>query len=505
VSLLAVDIGSSNCKAVAFALDGDILAERSLSYRPDTPRPSHVEMPVQRFWDSLCALTRSVANDITQDPVEAMTLSSHGETFVPVDSHNEPISPAILNMDNRALAEAQWMADVLGRRRIFEITGLAVHPMYPIPKILWLRENQKDVFSAAARFLGVTDYLLTRLGLPAHVDFSLASRFLAFDIHQRRWSQEILSCCDLSPERFATPVPAGTVAGQLSAGASSELGLRAGVQVVVGGHDQPCAALGLGVTEPGRVSASLGTYECLLAASEVPSITDQAYIANLNSYCHVAPERYVTIAYFPSGIMVDWFLHLIRSDLELGSAEAVKNICQSLEAQVPLSPTGLYIAPNLLGTCNPDFNPGATGVIVGLRPTTTSAHIYKGILEGIACELANMTELLKRAAGFFGDIYVTGGGCRSRLGLELRAAIASCRLHQIDCPEAVCLGTAILAGVGSAKYRSFSEAIAQLVRIKSTVHPNPEIAEAYHTQFEQYRLLNAGLAALRAAHTTLVS
>jgi xylulokinase len=505
VSLLAVDIGSSSSKAVAFALDGDILAERSLSYRPDTPQPSHVEMPVERFWASLCAMTRSLANDITRDPVEAMTLSSHGESFVPVDRHNEPVSPAILNMDNRALAEAEWMAGVLGRRRIFDITGLAVHPMYPVPKILWLRENQKDVFAAAARFLGVTDYLLTRLGVPAHVDFSLASRLLAFDIHQRCWSQEILSCCDLSPDRFATPVPAGTVVGQLSPRASSELGLHAGVQVVVGGHDQPCAALGLGVTEPGRVSASLGTYECLLAASEVPSVSDQAYLANLNSYCHVAPDRYVTIAYFPSGIMMDWFLHLIRSDQELSSPEAVNNICQSLEAQVPSRPTGLYIAPNLLGTCNPDFNPAATGMIVGLRPTTTPAHIYKGILEGIACELANMTELLQRAAGLFGDIYVTGGGCRSRLGLELRASIASCRLHQIGCPEAVCLGTAILAGVGSARYRSFAEAIAQLARIKSTVDPNPEITESYRTQVQQYRLLNASLAAFRAAPTTEVS
>ena len=500
MSLLAVDIGSSSCKAMAFALEGAVLAERSLSYRPDKAKPSHVEMPVQRFWDSLCAVTRSMARDVTQDPVEAITLSSHGETFVPVDIHNQPIAPAILNMDNRAVAGAEWMAGTLGRRRVFEITGLAVHPMYPIPKILWLRQNQNDVFSAAARFLGVTDYLLTRLGLPAYVDYSLASRFLAFDIHKRCWSQEILDSCDLSSASFAAPVPAGTVAGRLSADAASELGLSAGAQVVVGGHDQPCAALGLGVVEPGRVSASLGTYECLLAASEVPTITDQAYAANLNSYCHVVPERYVTIAYFPSGIMVDWFLHLIRSDQQLSDAGAVRELCQSLEAQAPAGPTGLYIAPNLLGTCNPDFNPYATGVMVGLRPSTNASHIYKGILEGIAFELAGMTELLKRTAGSFADIYVTGGGCGSRLGLELRAALTGCRLHQMRCAEAVCMGTAILAGVGSAKYPSFSEAIAQLVQVESAVGPDPEIQKSYETQLQQYRLLYASLASFREPH-----
>jgi len=505
VSLLAVDIGSSSCKAVAFALAGNILAQRTVSYRPDSPKPSHVEVPVQRFWDALCAMTRSTASDVNQDPVEAMTLSSHGETFVPVDTHNQPVSPAILNMDNRAVIQAQWMADHMGRRRIFEITGLAVHPMYPIPKILWLRDHQPDVFAAATRFLGVTDYLLTRLGLPAYVDYSLASRFLAFDIRTLAWSPEILESCDLSPERFATPVPAGTVAGQLSAKAASELGLRAGVQVAVGGHDQPCAALGLGVVEPGRVSASLGTYECLLAASAAPSVTDEAYAANLNSYCHVVPERYVTIAYFPSGIMVDWFLHLIRSDRELGSPDAINRLCQSLEAGAPLSPTGLCIAPNLLGTCNPDFDPSATGVIAGLRPTSNASHIYKGILEGIAFEMANMAELLQRATGSFDDIYVTGGGCGSPLGLELRAALTACRLHQMHCPEAVCLGTAILAGVGSGRYRSFPEAIAQLVTVKGTVEPNPEVAKSYRAQLQQYRLLCASMAGVRASYPTPVS
>jgi len=498
MSLLAVDLGSSSCKAVAFALDGRMLAERSLSYRPDHSTASHVEMPVQRFWESLCAMTRSIAEGLAENPVEVMTLSSHGETFVPVDSHYQPLSPAILNMDNRAVAQARWMAEELGRRRIFEITGQAVHPMYPVPKILWLRENRKDVFSACARFLGVTDYLLTRCGLPALIDYSLASRFLAFDIRRQCWSQEILAACQLRSDCFATPIPAGTVAGHLPMAAASEMGLAAGTQVVVGGHDQPCAALGLGVVERGRVSASLGTYECLLAASEAPAITDEAFSANLNSSCHVFPNRYVTLAYFPSGMMVDWFLRLISSDNAISSADAVKKLCQNLEGQAPPGPTGLFITPHLVGTCNPDFNPDATGVIVGIRPTTNSSHIYKGILEGIAFELANMTDLLKRATGGFDALHVTGGGCRSPLGLELRAAITGCRLHQMHCPEAVCLGTAILGGVGSARYHSFSEAIEQLVQVESTLDPRREVAESYQKQLEQYRLLYASLASIHA-------
>jgi len=504
MSLLAVDMGSSSCKAVALSTEGRILAERSNSYAPDIPKPSWAEMPAEKFWNALQSVTRAIADGAFEDPIEALSISSHAETFVAVNQNRQPVSPAILNMDNRAMVQANWMAEALGPRRIFEITGLAVHPMYPIPKILWMRENQKDTFSSAAQYLGVTDYLLTRLGLPPYIDYSHASRFLAFDVRQKCWSEEILSGCRLTADRFATPVPAGTVVGRLSSAVASELGLKSGTVVVVGGHDQPCAALGLGVVDRGRVSASLGTYECLLAASEAPAINDLAYTANLNTYCHVVPDRYVTLAYFPSGIMLEWFRHLLYGD-RVGSVSSLDDFCAALEARAPANPSGLCIAPHLLGTCNPDFNPHATGVIAGLRPSTGTSDIYKGILEGIACELANMTELLQRVAGSFSDLYVTGGGCRSHLGLELRAAMTGCRLHRMRCGEAVCLGTAILAGVGARLYSGFFEAMAQLVQTADTTHPDPKIAESYRSQREQYQLLYSSLARVREAQAAKVS
>jgi len=496
VSLLAIDMGSSSCKAVAFSLDGRILAERSHSYSPETPHPAWAQMSAQVFWDALRNVTRGIVNAVSGDPVEVLAISSHAETFVPVNEQLQPVGPAILNMDNRAVSQANWLAEALRPRHIFEITGLAVHPMYPVPKILWMRENQSDTFRAAAKFLGVVDYLLTRLGLPACIDYSLASRFLAFNILQKQWSEEILSACDLTPGRFAVPVPTGTVVGHLSSSMAQDLGLPAGTSVVVGGHDQPCAALGMGVVESGRVSASLGTYECLLAASDAPALNDAAYSANLNTYCHVVPDRYVTLAYFPSGIMLEWFLHLLYPD-RAGSAASVGEICAALEARAPSAPSGLCIAPHLLGTCNPDFNPHATAVIFGLRPDSSAAQIYKGILEGIACELRSMTELLQRVAGVFHDLYVTGGGCRSPLGLELRAALTGCRLHRMRCPEAVCLGTAILAGVGTKTYSSLSEAITQLVQVADTIDPDEQTADSYHLQLQQYQLLYTSLAGVR--------
>jgi xylulokinase len=270
---------------------------------------------------------------------------------------------------------------------------------------------------------------------------------------------------------------------------------------VLGGHDQPCAALGSGVLGPGRVSASLGTFECLVAAGEVPSLSDAALAANLNSYCHVVPDRYVTLAYFPSGIMVEWFLRLLHPG-EPASPASHSELCEALEAQTSPGPTGLCITPHLLGTCNPDFDPNATGVIAGIRPTTRRADLYKGILEGIACEFATMAELLEQAAGAYRDVYVSGGGGRSPLGLRLRAALANRRLHRMQCNEAVCLGTAILAGVATGKYNSFAGAVEQMVRISETIAPDANAAASYKAQAAQYRTLYSSLAPLRRAHLT---
>ncbi len=192
MSLLAIDIGSSRCKAVVFASTGKILAQHACAYAPESPAPSQAEINAERFLQAVCQCSQAVSRNLS-DPVRALCLSSHGETFVPVNGHNEAIAPAILNQDTRATEETVWLERTIGRKRIFEITGLVAHPMYPVPKILWLRKHRPDIFASSVRFLSVIGYVLSRLGLNPYIDYSLASRYLAFDIRQHRWSEEILA------------------------------------------------------------------------------------------------------------------------------------------------------------------------------------------------------------------------------------------------------------------------------------------------------------------------
>ena len=493
MSLMGVDIGSSRCKAVVFDHRGAVLAEAVEEYRPQFPGPAMVEMEADALCASVFSAMRGAASQAAE-PVQAVGLSSHGESFVAVDGHNRPLGPAIMNADNRATAEAAWWEATLGRERIFQTTGLIVHPMYPMAKLRWLRLHQPDVFGSAARFLCISDYLLAKLGLEPCIAYPLACRMMAFDVRALRWSGEMLEAAEVSAERLATPVPAGTSAGALGRTAAGEIGVPTGTPIVVGGHDQPCGALGMGAIAPGMVTDSLGTYECLVAVAREPSLGPEAMAGSLNSYCHVVAGQYITIAYFPAGIMVKWFCDTCCGDQPAGDA---RNLYDLLEAQAPAGPTGLLITPHLIGSGNPHFDPRASGVIVGLRQTTTRGQIYKGILEGVSCELAIIADLLADAVGPFDTVRCTGGGARSRLGLELRATITGRRLQTLDTAESVCLGVALLAGVAAGVYRDLEEAVRSAVRLRDTIAPDGESARCYEGQVRQYRALYSALAPVR--------
>lgn len=479
MSLLAVDLGSSGCRAAVFNNSGDLLSIATAEYGQAAISGDRAEMAPQQFWAAFRDAVRGTAAPAS-DPVEALSFSSQGETFVPVDGRNEPLAPAILNIDNRAGAEARQLETLVGRKEVFEITGAVAHPMYTIPKIGWLAKHEPELFGRTVRFATIVDWIQVRLGCLPSIGYSLASRYLGFDIRRKVWSAELLEAVGIGPERLPQPAPSGIVIGSLSAEAAHELGLPGGVFVVNGGHDQPCAALGMGVSRPGMASASIGTYECLLVSSPAPSLDREALAGSLNSYCHVIPDQYVTIAYFPSGIMLKWFCDLVYANRAVPYEE--------LEASAPLGPTGILVSPNLIGSCNPDFDAGATGAITGLRASTNPAAIYKGILEGLACEMARMTELLGAATGGVTTIRVGGGGARSPLGLQLRAAFSGCRLERTKMQEASCLGAAILAGVGAHAFSDYNQAVSRLVSTLETIEPDAVLAAEYEDQISRWRV-----------------
>jgi len=502
MSLLGIDVGTSGCKAVVFDRSGGALAEAAKTYASRSPGPGRAEMDAGVFWDALVQTIREASAAVADDPVEALAISSQGETFVAVDGKGRAVAPAIMNSDSRAVRESELSEAELGKERIYELTGLPPHPMYSLNKIVWLREHEPEVFRRASKFLTVGDYLLTRMGLPPVVDFSLASRTMAFDIGKRRWAEELLALGGLRESSFAAPMSSGSTAGTVDRETASLLGVRQGTVVAVGGHDQPCGALGAGVIGQGDVADSAGSYECLTVASERPRNTPAALSYSLNTYCHVVPERYVTLAFFPAGFVTSWFVEELAGEDRRAAAEEGQDLYRYLEERLEKEcpgPTGVCVTPHFIGSFNPSWDVRATGSVIGLTPSATRLHLYKAVHEGMACELAINVGVLEEVAGAFEEIRIYGGVAGSPFSVQLRADLSGKRFRTLTTSQAVCRGAAMLAGIATGAYRDCVEAVDVMVHFDRLYEPNVEAARSYAAQFHRYRLIHPSLAPVRAA------
>lgn len=500
MSLLGIDMGSGSCKGVVFAHDGTMLAQAARAYAPTCPRPGWAEMAAEIFWESMIAVTREVSARVAHDPIEALAISSHGETVIPVDTQGQAVGPAIMNSDNRATAEAAWWTTAFGDDNLYRITGSPLHAMFALNKIMWLRHHAPEIYTRTDRFLSVSDYLLLKMGFPPYTDPSLASRTMAFDIHRRTWSSDILTCVGIGAERLSIVVPSGTPAGRLSPQSAEVLGLRTGTVVALGGHDQPCGALGAGGIDTGQVSDSAGSYECLVAISDQPRNTPDALAYALNSYCHVVDGKYVTLAFFPAGLAVRWFVEQFCYQDTMEARERNSSLYQVLEAHIADlgdAPTGLCVTPHLVGACNPNWDVHATGAMVGITPGVTRHHLYKAMHEGIACELALNVEVLEKVVGPFACMRIYGGNARADFSVQLRADLTGKAFDRLATPEAVCQGAAMLAGIAAGIYANPDEAAAQYVAVTRTFSPNLMASLPCERQLRQYRLFYSALTKIR--------
>ena len=504
MSLLGIDIGSSSCKGVAFDLHGKIIAQAEAGYSVSTPGHDRAELDANVFWGSAFKVIRAVADKTSADPVEAMALASHGETYIPLDIHGQPLTTAVMNSDNRAVSQSIRWEKSMGREGIYSITGLPIHSMFSINKIQWLLENQPDIYDRAAYFVNPADFVLMKLGFPPITDYSLASRTMAFDIRKKQWSDEILGLAGIKNKLFPTPLPAGQLIGRLSASITSVLGLRSGVSVSLGGHDQPCGALGSGVIDSGQVADSAGSYECLSIVSAKPLGHTQALQYSLNSYCHVIPDRYITLAFFPSGLMVRWFVEQFCGTDYLEAIAQDKSVYEILASKVAKeksSPTGITVLPHLIGSCNPHWDVRAKGIIAGLTPDVTRIRLYQAIFEGIACEMAMNIKVLQQVAGDFDSVRIFGGNAQSPFSVQLRADISGKRIMILPHSEMVCQGAAILAGIGCGQFNNVQDALGFIPKIVDAYVPQMKSGKIYNDIVYQYSKLFNSLSGFRSDHS----
>lgn len=382
MSVLGLDVGTSTCKGVVLSADGSILAQEQYAYadavRLDGPK---AELPPSCFEDSVKTIVAALAARCKDDPIRAIAVSSHGETLVPIGADGKPLADAMLSMDRRCQENSDGLTSRLGQETIYSITGSKMHPQFPVPKVMYLQQRQPELARHVVHYDTANDYVYRILGCPGTMDYSIASRFCGFDVRRHQWSKTIFEAADFSPELFSKAVCAGTVIGEMPRSLAASLGLTEPVLLVAGGHDQPCAALAIGGGDQ-TLPVSAGSYECAVLSTAQPLNTPDGFRYGLNSYCHVLPDRYATLAFFVSGMMVKWYLDTFCTELMQRTGP---EIYAHMERNWKAGPTGICFTPHIFGAMNPEWSEHAAAKISGLTANATKADLYKAVLEGTCC------------------------------------------------------------------------------------------------------------------------
>lgn len=500
--MLGVDIGTTNWKVVAYTPDGVSRARWSCPARTKREPGGWAVYEPDEIWDAVCTGIREViaqlaARGESADTIASVAVTSVGEAGLFVDGTGQALCPAIAWFDPRTREVNRFWTDQVGSQTVYEVTGFPPQYIASLNKMMWIKEAWPEVYAQAQTWLCIADYVAFRLCGEAVMDYSLASRTMAFDIRQRSWSQSLLSLAGIPNSLMPELASSGTRLGTVHGRAQEETGLSARTIVATGGHDHICGALAVGVCEPGQCLDSLGTAEAILLTLDRPVLSPELMESGFALGCHTAPDRYYLIAAMQSaGGTVEWLCE------SLGEIEARRaggdrgKLYDFLMQEAAISPEGsegLLFLPHLLGAVCPT-DEAARGAWVGLQPQHRRAHLLRSAVEGLAHESFLNVSRMEHLSGMKGDaVVVIGGGTRNDLWMQAKADVAQRPLHVPLTDEATTLGAAILGGVAAGLHRDVRAALGAVQLRERVVMPNAEVAEVYAQAQEAFAKIHPGL------------
>lgn len=489
MSLLGIDIGTTGCKAIVFRVDGQVLGYGYREYPLIHPREGWTELDPAGVWECVSEAVREAVDRAgAGDPVKALATSVQGEAVTPVARDGTILANSPVTFDGRTVPYVTEWEQAVGREEIFRITGMPLHSMYTLNKIMWWRRERPEVYDRAWKFLCYGDFALQRLGLSPAIDFSMAGRTMAFDLEKNTWSDRLLSVADIAREKLPDALPSGTAVGVVPPAVAEELGLPPGVLAATGGHDQPCGALGAGISRPGLAMDATGTVECITPIFDHPVLTPAMRENNYCCYHHVVPGLYATIAFnFTGGSLLRWYRDTLGAKEVEEAQVAGMDVYDIMIGKAASGPSRLLVLPHFTMSGTPWFDPAAKGAILGLTLATGTDQIIKGILDGITYEMRLNLDRLAEAGVAVRELRAIGGGARSRTWMQLKANIFNRPVAALNVSEAACLGAAILAGVAAGEYPSAGEAADALVKVVETFEPQPAEVARCAEQYARYQ------------------
>ena len=471
-----LDIGTTGCKLTVFDENGAHLGKAYRDY-PVRRAVSGHEIDISAMMESVYTVIGEMAEQYPD--IAGIGVTSFGETFVMTNDAGEPLHNAMLYTDPRGAEECAELVEKLGADHIAEVTGLAPHEMYSIAKMMWIRKNRPEVYAAARRIHLIEDFVVWHLTNRAQIDYSLATRTMAFDIHSLTWSREVFDAAGIDIALMSDPVPTGTSAGTITLAAARRTGLNDRCVIVSVSHDQVAAAVGAGAFDGSVAVDGAGTVECLTPIyDKIPEIPVMAR-GFFSVVPYVVPGKYVAYAFsYTGGALIQWAMETFGKG---GTNESMENAYKRDE------PTGLLVLPHFAGAATPYMDTGSKGAILGLTVATTAADLYRACMEGVVYEMRLNYEALSGSGIRFTRLNTTGGGAKSKLWMQMKADVLDLLITALKTVDAGTVGSAMLTGIAVGLFADLNDAASHMVQERETYYPREEMHKKYMVIYERYK------------------
>ena len=486
MKVAGLDIGTTGCKCTVFDASGNYVDKAYKDYPIKRDVSGH-EIDVSAIMDGVYEVISEMAKRYPD--IAGIGVTSFGETFVMVDGKGKPLHLAMLYTDPRGKEECNELISKLGSKKIAEITGLRPHEMYSISKIMWIRKHMPDIFARAKKIYLMEDYVVYHLTGKSQIDYSLATRTMAFDIRAYKWSKEIFDAAGVDISLMSDPVPTGTPAGKITLEASKKTGLGLETKVVSISHDQVAAAIGAGAFNSSTAVDGAGTVECLTPIYDSIPPIEAMYDGYFCVVPYVTPGKYVAYAFsYTGGALIQWCIdNLSKKEKELAK-EAGISVYTMLEEGYR-GPTGLLVLPHFAGAATPYMDTGSKGAILGLTVDTSVREIYQACMEGVVYEMKLNMEYLHKSGASFNMLHATGGGANSKVWMQMKADILNIPITALKTVDAGTVGSAMLTGIVVGCFKDLNEAARAMIEKKKVYQPRADMHEKYNKIYEKYRKL----------------
>lgn len=479
--MIGVDIGTTSTKSVLFEEHGKVVAQSTVEYPLYTPTPVVAEQDPDQIFRAVLRTLRSVMDQSGTGPERVLfvSFSSAMHSLIAVDREGNALTRSITWGDNRSAPWAERLREDGTGHAIYLRTGTPIHPMSPLTKLMWLREEQGELFRSASRFVSIKEYVFAKLFGEYVVDYSIASATGLMNLERLEWDEEALAAAGVTADRLSRLVPTTHSVSGMNEAYAQETGLAVGTTFIVGASDGVLSNLGVGAIEPGVVAATIGTSGAIRTVVDRPATDPKG-----RTFCYALTDKHWVIGgpVNNGAVLLRWAREEFGSSVT-ETAKRLKmdanDLLMEIAAKVPPGSDGLLFHPYLTGERSPLWDANARGSFFGLTLHHGKEHMLRAVLEGVIFNLYTVLLAVEERIGRPRRIHATGGFARSALWRQMMADIFDQELIVPESFESSCLGAAVLGLYATGRIGSLNVA-AGMVGATHRHRPDPSHAAVYH-------------------------